>query len=154
MSLEIHLKCLHRVRRRYIEGHDVRMLFDKLSKADKRRIKEIFNRAMKDHACYAEILASGVPLDVESVLTRASNMFVAMRYCYEGKWLTRDSSGWVGNAGVDRLADSIRDLIIELHPEYAERCDDLTLELTEIRLPSTSPLHQMPGPHAGSLPNL
>jgi hypothetical protein len=37
---------LHRIRRRYIEGHDPKILFEKLSKADKRKITEIFTSTM------------------------------------------------------------------------------------------------------------
>lgn len=135
-GLELYIKCLHRVRRRYIEGHNVKILFAALSKADRNRVTDIYNDIIKGHPNYADFTAHGILLDIDSVLTRASDMFIKGRYWHESFLPATDANGVSSNIGVDRLSDSIRLRIFEIHPNYPERASKFKFDFAGIPLPS------------------
>src|SRR5688572_15206004 len=65
-SLELYFKCLLRVRRRYAENiHDPKLLFAELSKADQKRVTEIFDRVITEHPCYAQFVANDIKLNID-----------------------------------------------------------------------------------------
>ena len=135
--LELHLKCLHRVRRRNINGHDVHKLFGLLSKNDRKRLAAYFHEFITAHPNYAEMAAKGVPFDVDSVLMRASNMFMRGRYWHEGQLPARDPLGYASNAGIGNLSDAINRLLLELHPDWTSKLHAFRLTLPGMgRLPS------------------
>jgi hypothetical protein len=134
-SLELYLKCLHRLRRRYIEGHNVAALFAKLSKADRTRVTTVFDEVKQGHPSYSHFVAAGVLMDIDSVLQRASDMFVTSRYWHELNLPSSDSSGLTSNAGVDRLCDSIRLVITEIKPDIVELAQNVRFPFAQVQLP-------------------
>jgi hypothetical protein len=117
-ALELFIKCLHRVRRRTVEGHDIHSLYHKLSVSDQKKIAKYFAAIVSRHPDYEWAVANRTHFDVESVLLRNKDMFTKTRYWHEGAPPNRDSFGSYGNAGTGSLAEAIRDLIFELRPKW------------------------------------
>jgi len=117
-ALELFIKCLHRVRRRTLTGHDVEHLFERLSVPDRRRIAKYYQEIVVGHPLYAEFIAKGVLFDVESVLARSKDTFTRARYWHEKIRPSSDKLGIVSNAGVGSLCDAINLLTVELRPAW------------------------------------
>ena len=74
-ALELYLKCLHRVRRRYIEGHNVQHLFAALSAADRTRITDIYSDAITKHPHFKDFIDNGLLVDIDSVLQSERHVY-------------------------------------------------------------------------------
>jgi hypothetical protein len=81
LSLELYLKCLHfvRRRRRRTHTHNICELFDRLSKLDKRKIREHFDQLLPKHPLINKMIADGYQLDINSVLARTNGVFENQR---------------------------------------------------------------------------
>lgn len=132
-ALELHLKCLHRLRRRYVAGHDIGDLFYKLSKADQRTLARYYIESVRSHPNYLEFAAKGLPLDMESALTRSSDMFIKGRYWHEGELPRRDAGGFSSSAGLGQITDAINRLLLELNPDWPEKIHAFRFSLPGIR---------------------
>ncbi len=117
-SLELHLKSLHRIRRRIAHGHNIRFLFESLSMADRKKIESHFNAIAVQHPLHGAAIKDGIPMDLESVLTRSSDLFHNARYWFQGHLPTPDSKGHRTNAGIGPLSDAVMQLILELRPDW------------------------------------
>jgi hypothetical protein len=124
-SLEVLLKCLHHLRgRHYDQGrdaHNVQFLFGKLDSADKKTITDTFDSLMKQDPSFSALVENNKAVDIDSVLARASELFVTMRYCHEGGPLPTDSQNDYGDVGIGRLVVAVKDFILQLHPEYEQQ---------------------------------
>lgn len=116
-ALELFIKCLHRIRRRNVRGHDVHKLFRRLSKADQKTIAKYYDEIVTSHPMYLDF-SSLVKFDVESVLLRSRSTFTTIRYWHEGVRPSTDAEGKSSNAGTGSLSDAIRKLILELRPQW------------------------------------
>lgn len=117
-SLELYLKTLHRVRRRYVEGHDIEAIFRRLTVTDQQAIELRYNARIMAHRQYHLAVAHGLKLDLDSVLRRCKDAFIKIRYWHEGKMPSQNDDGKVSNAGTGTMCDAIRDYIIDLRPEW------------------------------------
>jgi hypothetical protein len=117
-ALELFLKCLHRVRRRRIKGHDVVKLFEKLGSNDRKTIRTNYNLIVATHPQAHKCIEAGVSLDLEDVLQRSRTTFTTVRYWHEGNTPSRDRNGYVSNAGTGSLSDAIRKLLLDLRPQW------------------------------------
>ena len=126
-SLELHLKCLHRVRRRYSVGHNAKRIFEKLSKADRKRIAELHDKKVKKHPGYSQTVSVKCGTDFESVLVRASDLFEKTRYWHEQILPHADSLGAQGSFGMDCLIDAVKDVILESKPDLLERAKSVKI---------------------------
>jgi hypothetical protein len=118
-TLELHLKCVHRLRRRYPgRAHTVKDLFESLSKADQKKIDRYLQGIIANHPNADELTAVGVDLDVTSILERSNDMFVRGRYWHEGLLPSPDSRGNKSNAGIAPLVRAVESLIFEIQPEW------------------------------------
>ena len=115
------LKCLHRLRRRTIKGHNSHELFFKLGRSDRRKIAVYLLEIVRQHPNYLEFFSYGVKFDVDSVLQRASDMFTKARYWHELELPSADNQGHSSNAGIGSLTDAIARLILELRPEWKDK---------------------------------
>ena len=131
-ALELYLKCLHRIRRRYIEGHDVGRLFGSLSRVDRSRVTELYDASIQGHPNYQGFVDRGLLLDIDSVLTRASDMFIRGRYWHEHALPRPDRNGITSNVGIDRLSGSIGLYVIELRPDFPGRANRFQFPFTAI----------------------
>jgi hypothetical protein len=137
LALELYLKCLHKIRRRNVRGHDISKLFDKLSKADKKTISKILLEIVRQHANYSAMCSMGVSFDAEAIAQRASDAFEKARYWWERNLPAADDQGHVSNAGIGNFSEAIRGLISKLHPDWDERSTLFRLEVPGIgRLPT------------------
>jgi hypothetical protein len=145
-SLELHLKCLYRIRRRYGKGgHNVQLLFQGLSERDKREITKRFDLAVTTHPLYESYVEIGTKMDIESVLTRLSDVFDRIRYWNEEVQSKPDSDDFSGSPGIDTLSNVLNQIILEIHPEWPERGEKGELRFLPDRLRQpTSQSHQMP----------
>ena len=137
LALELYLKCLHKIRRRRVWGHDITQLFDKLSNADKKTISKSLLEIVRQHADYFTMCSLGVSFDAESVAQRASNAFEKARYWCELNLPDADDQGHISNAGIGNFSDAIVRLILKLRPDWNERSKLFRLNLPGIgRLPT------------------
>lgn len=135
-ALEQYIKCLHRLRRRWPRKlHNVKDLFAGLSKADKNNIAARFLDIVRGHRDYLQFVVKfRVSFDVNDVLLRASDMFSKARYWYELELPSADSKGHSSNAGIGNLSDAIRDLILELRPEWKDEVQNFRFRLPQTGL--------------------
>jgi hypothetical protein len=140
-SLELHIKCLHRLRRRNLWGHDVRELFYKLSKRDQRQTAKYLQEVVSQHPLYSQATSEGIHLDVDSILMRASNMFMRARYWHELEMPNRDSYGHATTAGIGPLSDAVMQLILDLRPDWREKIKTVKFKFPGNTRLSTSPTH-------------
>jgi hypothetical protein len=117
-ALELSIKALHRVRRRYTTGHDVEALFAELSAADKREIDKLYSAIIVQHPYYDWAISQGIALDRESVLLRSKDAFPRIRYWHDYLPMSRDAKGMASNAGVGSLIDAIFERILTLMPKW------------------------------------
>ena len=120
-ALELHLKCLYKIRGQKCWGHDTKALFDKLSKSDQMTIDSYLLEIVRHHPNYSEMCERGVRFDADFVAQRASNAFEKARYWWEGNLPEADSEGFTTTAGVGNLCDAIRKLILELNPTWSDQ---------------------------------
>jgi hypothetical protein len=136
-ALELYLKCLHKIRRRSVWGHDITKLFEKLSKADKKTISKSLLEIVRQHPAYTAMCAFGVSFDAESVAKRANNAFANARYWSELNLPDADDRGHISNAGIGNFSDAIVSLISKLRPDWKERSELFRLDVPGIgRLPT------------------
>jgi hypothetical protein len=128
-ALELYLKCLHRIRRRKVWGHDIKKLYDQLSVVDRKKISQYLLDIVRGHADYLLMYSKGVPFDAESVAMRASKMFARARYWSDLDLPDPDDKGFVTNAGIGNFADAIRKLILELRPDYDDQVKNFRFKL-------------------------
>jgi hypothetical protein len=79
-----------------VPGHNIKALFSKLSKADKKRITKLFDKCVPELPGVEVVLSKGIKMDIDSVLTRLSNMFETSRYWQD------NPSAIVGGFGMGR----------------------------------------------------
>ena len=121
-ALELHIKALHRVRRRKApRGHDVSKLFHELSKSDQKKIGSYLSSSLAKHPQHKQFQTDGVAFDVDSILLRARDMFTRARYWHELELPSQDAREHGTNAGVGLLSDAITRLILDLRPEWREK---------------------------------
>jgi hypothetical protein len=130
-SLELHLKCLHRLRRRRITGHNVQRIFERLGKADQKRITRYLAERLEQIPEFKVASASGIPFDIHSVLMRASDMFTKSRYWYELELPAADAKGYSGTHGIGQLIDAVNRYIIELRPDWPNMAANFRLTLPQ-----------------------
>lgn len=119
LCLELHLKCLRRIRGKYSFGHDAQFIFNQLSRLDRSSIKSHLKR----------IIAEGPPdpsldhkqLELESSLLRNRDTFKTGRYWFEGTLPKPDTYGNRGNAGTDFLTEAVLRRILQLRPVWREQ---------------------------------
>lgn len=119
-ALELFIKCVHRVRRRDLWGHDVQYMFGKLTKRDRKAITQRYDAIVQRHPLYDKFVDMGVALDIDSVLMRSKDAFPRVRYWHERTMPNRDAQGKVSNAGVGSLCDAIMQFLVELRPAWAQ----------------------------------
>ena len=88
-SLELHLKCLHRISKRSIDkikslSHKIQDSFQLLAPRDQKRIRAHFIEASKAHFAIQLSKERGFAVDIDSVLHRAEGLFAQARYRAEG----------------------------------------------------------------------
>jgi hypothetical protein len=114
LSLEVYLKCLHRIRRRIEWGHEIKKLFDSLSKADRAAITKHYEAAAKSK-------------DIEAALIRANTLFTDARYAFEGEpWRAEHYKGVPVNKGANELIVAVRAVILSVYPEWQARYSAIT----------------------------
>jgi hypothetical protein len=134
-ALEMYLKCLHRIRRRKIRGHDIGVLFEQLSKADKKTITTYLLDFVRGHRDYLLMFSKGVSFDASDVARRATS-FVNARYWSDLDLPAGDEHGFVGNMGVGSLMDAVVRLILELRPDWPEKVANFRFKILGKHLPS------------------
>jgi hypothetical protein len=117
-ALELAIKTLHRIRRRYATGHDIENLFEALSAADQSAIEVHYEADIRKHEWYEWAIKRGVLLDSKSVLVRSKDTFAKFRYRYEESPPSTDSKGIASNAGAGSLTDAIVYRIIDIKPAW------------------------------------
>ncbi len=98
-SLELHLKCLIRVRRNPLPPkytHEPQILYGELKERDRLLIRKHMGLKQRD---------------VEAILVRARGVFAKLRYKYEGHDWEKDFRGKWANKGFDKMIHAIRDII-------------------------------------------
>jgi hypothetical protein len=65
-SLELHIKALHRLRRRVVHGHIMPKLYEQLSKRDKQRIDSYLSGMLAAHPFFSRAVNSGVSFSVDA----------------------------------------------------------------------------------------
>lgn len=128
-ALELYLKCLHRIRRRKIRGHDIAKLFEQLSKADRKKISKYLIEIVREHPDYLLMFSKGMKFDAESVAARASTIFIRARYWSDLDLPSADADEFVSNAGVGNMSDAVSRLILQLRPEFAEQVKSFRFRL-------------------------
>jgi hypothetical protein len=117
-ALELMLKCLHRIRRRNIFGHNIStVIWPKLSKADQHAIVRYHSKLVAAHPQVKWAKSNGVSLKLDEILKRA-NSFVSVRYWHEGDAGSVDSANIVSHAGVSELLTAVWCRIIFLRPRW------------------------------------
>ena len=105
-SLELHFKCLLRVRHKSLkQTHEPSDMWPKLSLRDQNLILR-----------YAS--GAAPTIDIDSVLLRSKRMFKNLRYMHEGHDWPRDKTGAGGNGGLNDVVKAIRRIILEKHPDW------------------------------------
>lgn len=118
LALEVYLKCLRRVRGKApLARHPIHDLFNDLSQADRRAISKYFKRIIAH-----EVYGIAGPMNLKSVIDRASDMFTIVRYGYEGAPWPTDVRGQKGNVGVSQAIMALREVIAEKHPDWPAKC--------------------------------
>ena len=136
-ALELFIKCLHHIRRRTkVRGHDVEALFGILSKNDKRKVVKYYQEIVQLHPEYQMALKHGIRFDVDSVLLRAKESFIKLRYWHEHNPPSADSSGHISNAGVGSLCDALHRLIDEARPDWPGMALDIPVLLGNLPPPT------------------
>jgi hypothetical protein len=120
LCLELYLKCMHRLRRRYGRTHDIKELFATLSRADQKKIMTNFQQIMAEPEVVRQ-MPDDVDVSFESVLQRSRDIFVKGRYWHEGELPSRDTYGDASNAGVGVLIAAVRELIFQLQPDWENK---------------------------------
>jgi hypothetical protein len=118
LALELLIKCLHRVRRRTLKGHDIHALYGKLSVSDRKKIAQYYNEIVTGHPMYEMFVERGVLFEIDAVLQRSKDTFKRVRYWHEYAEPSRDAEGISSNAGAGSLCDAIRRLLLELNPAW------------------------------------
>jgi hypothetical protein len=123
LSLEIYLKCLHRVRRRKPpRGHNQKEIFDALSRKDRLDIEK---RYLENYKGPTEALSWKQKVTLDSALNRASVYFTGIRYGYERPSPRSPEiegmPGLLGNIGIPNATLSVRAVILSKHPEWEQR---------------------------------
>jgi hypothetical protein len=123
-GLELHLKALHVLRGRWREvskEHNIRKLFELLSESDQDAIKKYLEQILliHTHPHYDQQSEKDGLFEIDSILDRASTMFVAARYWHEMP-LPTDAKGRASTAAICVLSDSISQLIQDLRPDWTE----------------------------------
>lgn len=128
-ALEMYLKCLHRIRRRKnVWGHNIGVLFDKLSRKDKKTITAYLLDFVRGHPDYLLMFSKGVSFDAAEVARRATS-FAKARYWSELELPSEDGQGFVGNMGVGSLIDAVVRLILELRPDWPDKVKNFRIKI-------------------------
>lgn len=118
-SLELFLKAAHLVHGTTPgRSHDTRDLFAALPQADQDAIAGHLNSLVTHNPQYHAAVSEGFHFDVDSILRRASTLFVRLRYWHEGNLPEPDLHGKRYNAGVSDLCNAMRVFLAEINPGW------------------------------------
>lgn len=105
-SLELHFKCLLRVRHKSLRRtHEPIDMWPKLSRRDQNLILKYASGARPT-------------IDIDSLLLRSKGMFKNLRYMHEGHDWPRNKNGEAGNGGFNDVVKAIRRIILEKHSDW------------------------------------
>jgi hypothetical protein len=118
LSLEVHLKCLVRVRRRMpIAEHNMKKLFERLGRRDRQAIKRRFLENYEQYDGKRRV-------KIDSVIQRSSRFFVEIRYGYEyapPRMPAADDESMRGTFGFRTAVNAVRSVILDKNPDWHER---------------------------------
>lgn len=140
LCLELFIKAVHRMRRRkIIKSHGIRADYGRIGRSDRKTIEKYLAESMALHPSYEAAVARGAKLDADSILMRAENMFVHGRYWHELIMPGEDTDKQIGNPGLSNLNDGLRNLILDVHPEWLNAVEHFKFHALQSILPPTSP---------------
>jgi hypothetical protein len=132
-SLELQLKCLHRLiwpSKETPFGHSLFTLYSNLDGDTKERI-EIFYATEIARSIQIDRIKNRSPnfqLDIDAVLTRCEKLFESLRYAFETKdpWVY-DEDGHAGTVGVMEFDRALKYEIYRREPEWMSRVSIMNL---------------------------
>jgi hypothetical protein len=122
-AVELYFKCLlHLCGKPGVRGHKLKVdLFDELDKSTKTKLADYYNSAKgKSIGLSAAAFVSGATdYELETVLTRANDAFALLRYWHENPGAAMPVvNGVGGNAGLQEVMHALRQIIVELRPDW------------------------------------
>lgn len=125
-AVELYLKCLLAVESGQIpETHNLKDLFNQVSRESRAKIKKRHNKLAPDHSVLSGFRERlGIKIDLDSLLEDGQDVFKHFRYLFEG---VRSRTKPIG-FGLELFGRIVRNRILDLRPEWLS--DE-----------STSPIH-------------
>jgi hypothetical protein len=114
-AVELYLKCLLAVEGSQIpDTHNLKTLFNQLSRQSKDKIRKRHNRLAKEHPVLSGFRQRlGIKTDLDSLLEDGQDVFIQFRYMFEG---IPDRIKPVGFA-LEMFGRIVRNRILDLRPE-------------------------------------
>jgi len=115
-AVELFLKCLLAVESGQIpETHNLKDLFNQVSKESRGKIRKRHNERALNHAVLSGTRERvGIKTDLDSLLEDSQDVFTHFRYLFEGVQNRTKPLGFV----LDLFGQIVRDRILDLRPEW------------------------------------